>query len=657
MPRRVPVQQFSFTAGQLNDSMAARVDLDRYFKGGLEISNFLLLSQGGLERRGGFEYVAEVPAAATGARLASFEFSTEQAYLHVFTNNNIAVYMDGVKQADIVTPWTSADLDALDWTQSLDTMLLAHTDQPQQKLMRTGSHTSWALTALTISNPPTYRFSDPTTSKGTPVANTGTGVGFTSAGNEFTSADVGKYIVGNQGKAKITAYTSATSVTINIEQDFKDTTAIDAGDWTIEEIAWSTARGYPGSVSLYQGRSYFAGARELLQTSWGSQSSGDLFSFKDTWEALDDEAVSATLEGESVNVVKRVVGLDSLFLFTTGGVFAVTESPVTPAKYVPIKQTAIPSADIRPVEIEDALVYIAADESGQATTLHELSENPDSTKTKYVAQDLNLLSSDILNAPVDMAARKGRPDATSASHVFIVNGDGTMGVMHSRRREKVLGWTKWQSHGNAGTDKILRAAVVAGTLYVLVERTINAVTRYFIEKLNTAAVFDGSVIQTSGTAKSVWTGFDHLIGETVKVWGDGALRDDAVVDVSGQVTVTDGGTAFPVTTLEAGLPLNWALETMPMEAQITKGTLVGEAHKLSKATVRIRNGYDLTVNGRKQSFRGIRGLKTDEKLTSFTGLKTVRFLGWNKKSERAKTVRLTGELPITIEAVTTEVAQ
>jgi len=657
MPQRVPVQQFSFTAGQLDDSLAARADIDRYFKGGLEITNFLLLSHGGLERRGGLEYVAEIPTAATGVRLASFEFSTEQAYLHVFTDLNIAVYMNGVKQADITTPWAAADLDALDWTQSLDTMLIAHVDNQQQKLVRTGSHTSWALTAIALTNLPTYRFSDPTTNTGTPSAVTGAGITFTAGGNEFASGDVGKYILGNQGKAIITAYTSATVVTVTVEQDFKDTTAIDGGDWTLEEAAWSTARGWPGSVALYQGRSYYAGAKELLQTSWGSQSAGDLFSFKDTWEALDDEAVSATLEGESVNAVKRVVGLDSLFMFTTGGVFAVTDSPVTPAKYVPIKQTAIPSADIRPVEIEDALVYIAADESGKATTLHELSENPDSTKTRYVAQDLSLMSSSILNAPVDMAARKGRPDATSASHVFVVNGDGSVGVMHSRRREQVLGWTKWQSQGNAGTDKILRVAVVAGTVYFLVERTINSVVRYFIEKLNTAAFFDSSVIQTTGTAKSVWTGFNHLIGETVKVWADGALRDDAVVDGSGQVTVTDGGAALNVSAMEAGLPFSWAAETMPLEAQISKGTLVGETHKLAKATVRVKNGYDLTVNGRNQSFRSMRGMVTDASLSAFSGLKSVRFLGWNRKSDRAITVRMTGELPITIESATATVAQ
>ncbi len=657
MAVKVPVQQFSFTAGQLDTSLAARADLDRYYKGGLELTNFELLSHGGLESRGGFVYCAEIAAASTGARLASFEFSLDQAYLHVFTNLNIGVYMDGNHQADVATPWAAADLDGLDWTQSLDTMLITHVNTQERNLTRTGSHTSWAMATTALTNIPTYRFGVATTNTGKPSATSGDGKTFTAGGNEFVSGDVGKRIVGNQGKAEIVGYTSATVVTIDIKQDFKDTTDIEAGDWSIEEYVWSATRGWPGSVALWQGRSYNAGAKELLQSAWGSRSAGDLFNFKDTWEALDDEAVSVTLDGESVNAVRRVVGLDSLFLFTAGGVFAVTETPITPENFIPIKQTAIPAAAIRPVELEDALIYIAADENGNPTTLHELIENPDTTKTKYVAHDLNMMCSEIINAPIDLASRKGRSDASSASHAFVVNGDGTIATLHSRRLEKVLGWTKWETPGNAGIDKVLRMAVVAGTTYFLVKRTINSATRYFIERQDNDAFFDSSVRQSDVTPKSVWTGFDHLIGETVKVWADGALRDDAVVDGSGHVTVTDGGEVFDVSEMEAGLPFKWVAETMPLEAQLSNGTLIGETHRLFKSTVRVKNAYDLTVNGRKQSFRKIRGLKTDSPIAPFTGLKTVRSLGWNRKSDMAQTVRCTGQLPIVIESITAIIAQ
>ena len=42
----------------------------------------------------------------------------------------------------------------------------------------------------------------------------------------------------------------------------------------------------------------------------------------------------------------------------------------------------------------------------------------------------------------------------------------------------------------------------------------------------------------------------------------------------GEVTVTDGGTPIDVFDMEAGLPFEWVLETMPVEAQLADGTLM-----------------------------------------------------------------------------------
>ena len=82
---RVPTQQYSLTSGMLDPALAARTDIRAYYAGALDLTNMLGLPQGGVETRPGLERVAELPQAATGARLARFEFSTEQTYLAVFT--------------------------------------------------------------------------------------------------------------------------------------------------------------------------------------------------------------------------------------------------------------------------------------------------------------------------------------------------------------------------------------------------------------------------------------------------------------------------------------------------------------------------------------------------------------------------------------------
>lgn len=78
----------------------------------------------------------------------------------------------------------------------------------------------------------------------TPSAVTGTAITMTASGSIFKASDVGRQIwkkamdgIG-QGRAEITAYSSATSVTCEVLDDFDNTTAIAAGEWyfTTDEI-------------------------------------------------------------------------------------------------------------------------------------------------------------------------------------------------------------------------------------------------------------------------------------------------------------------------------------------------------------------------------------------------------------------------------------
>jgi len=653
MAQRVAKQTYSLGAGLLGDSLEARKDLKRYYDGALEARNFTSLSHGGMKRRGGLRFGCAFDAASTGAEIARFEFNKEQVYLIGFTNNLLTVFMDWQQQTAIVAPWISTDLSGLDFTQQLDTMLVAHAATQTQKLERQGDHTSWALSALSFTNMPTYRFGAVTTGTGTPTAATGSTT-FTAVDDEFTfpgTADVGKWIVGNQGKAVITAVTSAKLVNIDVKQDFKDTSAIEAGDWSIEENVWSDARGWPASIDFYQGRTMAGGSSTLLDKVWGSRS-GKFFDFKNTWEALDDESLDATLtHGNQVNQVKRVSAMQSLFAFTTGGLFAVNESSLTPSNFLPVKNSAVPSASLPPIELEETVAFVGADESGTATGLYQLVVDANSNATRYVAENLSLLCPHVMTGPNGIATRKGATPA-GAQHVFISNDDGTAAVLHSRRSQNMLAWTWWDSPGNSGTDKLQRPAVVGGTVAFLVERTIGGVKKYFIEYLDDDAFFDSSVKQTDAVAKSAWAGFGHLEGETLKVWADGALRDDAVV-TGGVVTVMDGGTAIDVTEMEAGMALDWALEPMP---PVLGEGMDNAPYRIFKADIRMRGAYEIAVNGRSVALRRMGSVTLNSAPEPFAGVKTIRFLGRSRGETKAATVSMTGQLPITIESIATHVA-
>ena len=55
---------------------------------------------------------------------------------------------------------------------------------------------------------------------------------------------------------------------------------------------------------------------------------------------------------------------------------------------------------------------------------------------------MNLLAPHITNAPVAMASQTGDVN-NEGNYIYVVNGDGTVGVFISNRAEKVMAWTKF----------------------------------------------------------------------------------------------------------------------------------------------------------------------------------------------------------------------
>ena len=154
MPRVINLQT-SFNSGVLDPRLAARTDVKHFYQGAAEAENVQSLPQGGMKRRPGFKYVDTINEQA---RLAAFAFNVVQTYLLVFTENNIAVYMDDEFQANITTTYTVDELFELQWTQSADTMIIVHESHQPRKVVRGLTHTSWSIANITLTNIPKYKF-------------------------------------------------------------------------------------------------------------------------------------------------------------------------------------------------------------------------------------------------------------------------------------------------------------------------------------------------------------------------------------------------------------------------------------------------------------------------------------------------------------------
>ena len=111
---RVNAIQTAFTAGEFSPRMYGRVDFDKYRNAAKTIENMLVYPQGGVGRRPGSIYVAEVKSSAAKCRLGKFEFSDTQAYILEFGNTYMRFYTElgqlqsGGSAGEVTTTYTTA---------------------------------------------------------------------------------------------------------------------------------------------------------------------------------------------------------------------------------------------------------------------------------------------------------------------------------------------------------------------------------------------------------------------------------------------------------------------------------------------------------------------------------------------------------------------
>jgi hypothetical protein len=150
------------------------------------------------------------------------------------------------------------------------------------------------------------------------------------------------------------------------------------------------------------------------------------------------------------------------------------------------------------------------------------------------------------------------------------------------------------NEGNAVVESIasISGSLNEDELWVIVKRTINGVTRRYVECFTDfdfdeldAEVFHflDSGLSYDGTATTSITGLDHLEGENVQILADGATHDNKIVS-SGSITLDRSAKKVKV-----GLPYDSILQTMRLEggSATGEGTSQGKVKRISKVVLRL----------------------------------------------------------------------
>lgn len=619
MSRIIRVQT-NFTSGELDPKLRARIDLRQYFNGMETAKNVVVQPQGGIARRDGTRYIAELPAsAADGVRTVHFEFSVDDSYMLIFVDQRMYVFKDGVQITNInesgndylsVPKITDAVIPTMCWAQSADTLIITQQTMIPQRILRGATDASWTISDLDFDFIPKFAYSISVTEPDanlTPDQPDGN-VTLTASPGVFSASDLNQYInVTPQGRLRIVEFISAAEVKAYAEVPLFDDSVVEEGNWELEsgyEDTWSNTRGWPRAAVFYEGRLYFGGSSSRPSTLWGSRV-GNFFNF-DPGESLDDAALEATLDTGRFNAIIDLYAGRNLQIFSTGAEFYIPQTlgdPITPSNLSVQEQTSNGSrVGIRVVNVDGATVFVQR--QGKALAEFIFSD----TVNGYVATKISLLSSHLLKSPRDMAVRNAT-STDEGNRLLVVNGDdGSIACYTLLRSQELIAPTEWTTDG-----EFIAAGVDISDTYVIVKRNIDGADKYYVEIFDPELTLDCAA---KGTNATTVTGLSFLEGEEVKVIRDGIVEPDKTV-TSGEVTFDSEATDF----YQIGINYTPVVETLPAEPQLSSGPIRGFKKRILEVNSEHFESYAVTVNGEQVAFRQFGNDNLDIPIEPFTGVK------------------------------------
>ena len=608
MGRKINLLKSNYASGELDPELTLRTDIKHYYSGASYLDNVFVKPQGGVRRRPGLKWIEDLTALIPdddAVRLIPFEFSVDETYLLIFLDEEVKVVKDGAVIHTISgTPWTAAQLRSINWTQSYDTLIVFNRDVQPYSIVRIDD-TTWTVSAIAFDYIPKYDYfpvSSTPAGSITPSAADGK-ITITGTGTNFTAAYVGQKIDGNGGLVRIVQVDSTTVAIGIVEIPFFNTNAITTGNWTYKsgfEDTWSNTRGWPVAGCFHGGRLYLGGGPRP-STLWGSRV-GQFFDFEPL-TGLDDEPVEVTLDNDGLNQIVNIMSLRDLLVFTTGGEFVETNKPITPNNIAPLQQTRRGSeAGSRAMELDGAALFVQ--KRGKAIREFYYTDSEGS----YVAENLTLLASHLINAPLDFVKRAA--SSTSESDLLIVvNDDGTARVCSIIRSQEVVAWSRITTGG-----AFIACGLDDDQIYFIVRRVIDGDTKYFLEKFDEDHVLDASIRITAGLPTDNVTAA-HLHDMEVTAFVDDADLGEIMLDGDGDGIIDREAQNY----YEIGFNHVPDVISMPIEQDFQEGTSIGRKKRIVEATLELKNTTYIEVNGNRVSFRKFGPNILDQPPPKFTG--------------------------------------
>jgi hypothetical protein len=580
------------------------------------------------------------------------------------------------------SPFNASELAELDYEQTADVLYYAHNNHKPTKLIRAG-HTDWsfmdiafgplvdvpATISATSSHPNTDAdnggnayFPQPATYVVT-AYNELTGQESRASSEAITTNDLA--LKRNYNTISWSAVTGATSYKVykgNNDQSLgiigitKETTFRDDNigpDLSIGppvgDDPFDAVGDHPGTVTFHEQRSIWGRTLNRPNAIWGSRSA-DYENMDIHRPLVEDDAFAIGLVANRVNSVQQLLSRKQGLLALTGSnIFGIVGAndqgylaAVPPPRATP--EISRGSSNLQPIALDSVAFYVTAKQAAVHTLGYEF--EIDGVRTNDVTVFARHLFKDVDIADWAFAEKP-------FSCFLLVLSDGRLLILTWDQAQEVWGWTVCETDGLfKGVCTIFEQG--EDRAYFIVERTINTVTKRYIERMASAlwtdqadaCYLDCARTFTNDVATAHFDRLDHLEGKEVAALVDGNLVTGLTV-TGGAVTLASGGIKVTI-----GLPFTAEIETLPLAVQANGGWTVAKPQHINTVIVRVVDTRGISA-GPPDKLRKVR-----ERDTELIGAPTDLLTGDYELSmdgmsgnEATVVIQSSDPLPMTVSAI------
>lgn len=266
------------------------------------------------------------------------------------------------------------------------------------------------------------------------------------------------------------------------------------------------ANNYPSTVTYVQQRLALGNTNTKPETIWLSKT-GNFHNFTTSKPIQADDSISFNMASREVNEIRNMVDLRGLVILTSGGEWNAggdSSGTITPTAINTKQYGYSGSSGLKPITTGASALFVQS----RGSVIRDLGYNFEADG--YSGNDLTIFSSHLFEGKsiVDWGLQQ-----IPHSLVWVVRDDGVLLSLTYIKEQKMLAWAQHDTDGFFESVTIIPEGN-EDVPYFIVKRTINGVTKRYVEKFNSRYISDITDLKLMDCNKT-WTSPTTAINMTI----------------------------------------------------------------------------------------------------------------------------------------------